>query len=338
MNSPQTETPLHAVWLLKLVFQFPYGGFVSGLLIFLSISSAFWFFAEINEVGALSILFLSGMLAYIVPIYSLIVKRSEQAFDALEHLLDADSISRGYWRQSLRCRSASWMLTSSSIGLILGFAHSTLVEMERGGSFATIFNNSSSATITALATIALWLTMTTVISCISANAWLFYRLGRDQLRINLLATGDLVPLAWVSVASTLSLIGAQALFSLLIFDPGAGIESVLPGFLATAIPMFPLLLLPIWSVHKRLRLAKAAELESINQKLSEYFPNDVSALKQSNQLPEVNELLIYRREIANVREWPFDLGVVSRLGIYLIIPPITWVGAALIESLVENLL
>ena len=61
-------------------------------------------------------------------------------------------------------------------------------------------------------------------------------------------------------------------------------------------------------------------------------------LEQPEELTRLNDLLAYRREIAGVSEWPFDLGAMSRLGLYLVIPPLTWVGAALIENLVETLL
>ena len=338
VNLPPNDIPQHPIWLLRLVFQFPYGGWLSGMLIFVAILASFWTFAEFGEVGILAILFLAGMVAYIIPVYSLIIHRSEQAFDALEDLLDADIASKRRWRQSLRHRSTVWMFTTAGAGLSLGIAHSAILEMERGGSIGTIFTNSASATVTALATITVWTTLTIVITSISSNASLFYQLGCDHLRVNLLTAGDLVPLAWVSVASTLTLIGAQALFALLIFDPGAGYQALLPGFIATAIPMVPMFLLPVWSVHKRLQLAKARELQTINTQLRELTRNQDSPSTQLSELPVLTDLLNYRQAIASVHEWPFDMNAVSRLGIYLIIPPITWVGAAIIENLVENLL
>ena len=47
-------------------------------------------------------------------------------------------------------------------------------------------------------------------------------------------------------------------------------------------------------------------------------------------------LLLYRREITAAPEWPFDTSVMGRLALYLVIPPLTWVGAALIEMLVDR--
>jgi len=49
----------------------------------------------------------------------------------------------------------------------------------------------------------------------------------------------------------------------------------------------------------------------------------------------MSPLLSYRREVLGTREWPFDLGVVTRLGLYLVIVPLTWIGAALIENVVD---
>jgi hypothetical protein len=190
----------------------------------------------------------------------------------------------------------------------------------------------------AIGTVLIWLTMTTVISALTKNALLFYRLGRDHLRIDLLNTRELLPLAWVAVISTLSMIGAQALFVLLAMDTHTSLAAVLPGFMATTIPMLPLFMLPIWSAHQRLKIVKRDELKAIHARLERAREGLDTPLEKPEKLAHLNDLLAYRREIMGISEWPFDLGAVSRLGLYLIIPPLTWVGAALIENLVETLL
>ena len=53
-------------------------------------------------------------------------------------------------------------------------------------------------------------------------------------------------------------------------------------------------------------------------------------------LNSLQPLLDYRRVIKQVSEWPFDSTVMFRLLFYFIIPPLTWVGAALIERLVDT--
>ena len=46
-------------------------------------------------------------------------------------------------------------------------------------------------------------------------------------------------------------------------------------------------------------------------------------------------LLALRREVLNTPEWPVDLSLLARLSLYLIIVPLTWIGAALIENIVD---
>ena len=51
------------------------------------------------------------------------------------------------------------------------------------------------------------------------------------------------------------------------------------------------------------------------------------------------ETLLKRRDrIHNLATWPLNVSMVSRLLIYGVIPPAAWVGAALMERLVEDLL
>lgn len=333
MNGTSEHRP---IWMLGLVFRFPYGGWVSGALIFLVLYSLFKLFGDPRYLSFYATIFFCGMVAYIIPVFSLIISRSLQAFDALQHLLDAEQTQIMVWRKQLGHRSLKSTAIVSVTGVMMGLAHLFILEWGRSGKLAIIID-SGATTLYALGTLLIWLFMTTVISVVMENAVFFHRLGRDHLRIDLLHVRELVPLGWVSVISTLTLIGAQIFFGLLILDNN-NLITLLPGFLGTAIPMLPMFLLPMWSVHIRLQKAKAEELAAINRQLVAVREESASPLDQSQQLDRLHALLVYRREIINASEWPFDLGTASRLGLYLIIPPLTWVGAALIENLVEETL
>ena len=99
--------------------------------------------------------------------------------------------------------------------------------------------------------------------------------------------------------------------------------------------MLLMLFLPIWPVHRLLAEKKRRTLDDLTQQI-------VSAPKltddQASALAVLNPLLAFRREIMHVSEWPFDIGLLARLLLYLILPPLTWVGAALIENLVDSVL
>jgi hypothetical protein len=325
------------IWLLSLVFSFPYGGWISGALIFAAYYGLFKTFTNPDYITVYAMIFLTGMVAYMVPIYALIINRSLQAFDALVPLMNAEPAQKREWRQSIDHKSTTWTALVVCFGLAAGAAHLMIQQWDSTASI-TILLSDSTASMAALGTVMIWLTIITVITSLMHNASLFYRLGRDHLRLNLLNTGELVPLAWVSVISTLSIIGAQSLLGLLILDNNSGLATMIPGFVAMGLPMLPMFILPIWSIHKRLQQAKAAELSAVQKELDKLSVEQVSLLQDHHQLAQFNTLLAYRREINGVHAWPFNLGALSRLAFYLVIPPLTWVGAALIENLVETLL
>ena len=92
---------------------------------------------------------------------------------------------------------------------------------------------------------------------------------------------------------------------------------------------------PVWPINRRLHLRKREELERLDAAITA-LPRP--ELTDTAALQTLNALLAYRREIADVSEWPFDFSVLTRLMLYLIIPPLTWVGAALIEILIDSAL
>ena len=337
MTEASVEPRLYRHWLLRLVPGFAGGGWLSGALLFGATFSLYQTISDPRYINTYSVMFLSGMVAYMIPIHALIVARSEQALDTLRPLMSLTAAQFEQRRMQLSHQSLRAHLWMSGVGLLLGLGHMLILEYGRTGTPATILS-SGTAAVSAFGTVFIWLVMTNVISIIVNNAVIFYRLGRDHLRISLLHAHELVPLASVSVISTLSLIGAQALFGLLALDGDSNWITMLPGFLGTAVPMVPMFLLPVWAVHKRLQRLKSDALDAINQGLASYR-GDSGRLPHNNaDLGELNQLLAYRREIQSVPEWPFDLGAMSRLGLYLIIPPLTWIGAALIENLVDALL
>jgi hypothetical protein len=56
-----------------------------------------------------------------------------------------------------------------------------------------------------------------------------------------------------------------------------------------------------------------------------------------NQLSEIVTLLEYGREVKALREWPFEARLIRGFGLYFLLVPLTWVGSALVEMVVEQL-
>ena len=95
-------------------------------------------------------------------------------------------------------------------------------------------------------------------------------------------------------------------------------------------------IIPVWPLHRRLVALKRQELARLLDKI-QAVPGD-GGVNLDADLDQLLPLLSYRREVSQLSTWPFDLGNITTLAFYLVIPPLTWVGAALIENLVNFLL
>ena len=126
-------------------------------------------------------------------------------------------------------------------------------------------------------------------------------------------------------------IGAMVLFPIMWLGPSTSIWTTVPGLIPTTSALVFLFLAPIWPVHLALRDIKRAEIDRVQQQIT----TPRRAGDGDPDYPSLAPLLAYRREIASTSEWPFDLSIVTRFGLYLIIVPLTWIGAALIENLVD---
>lgn len=187
-----------------------------------------------------------------------------------------------------------------------------------------------------IGTLIVWVVMTTTIYTLVENGVRIGRLGGRLRPLNLFRTQRLLPFARVAIASTLSIVGSLALFPLLSIDRNVTFLTAAPGLVAASAPLVALLLFPVWHVHQAIRTRKAAELAVIDERIAAL--GDTRHGGGAEQIRACNELLDYRDHIQRVPDWPVDVGAVSRLLLYLIIPPLTWVGAALIENVVERLL
>lgn len=290
--------------------------------------------AQRNEtVSAAAAVFFSVLVAYIVPILAFISERTATALRELGPLLDGDHEQQARWREQVYRKPVPWLVTTLAIGIASGTVHNLLLF----GSVARmrdVLTTSAPALAVALGTLLVWIVMTVAISALLDNALLLRQLGR-RCRIDLLQTRGLRPFARVAVLSTLAIIGAAAVFPIMFIDDDLDPTAYVPGLLATVIPMLLLAGLPVWPLHRRIAAEKARWLADIDGRIAGLPAADPS---RPETIDTLLPLLAFRREVALVSEWPFDPGVLARLGFYLIIPPLTWVGAALIENVVDALL
>jgi hypothetical protein len=98
-------------------------------------------------------------------------------------------------------------------------------------------------------------------------------------------------------------------------------------------------LLPLLGARQRLRQRKDAELARVRQALRE-ARDRVLAPDAAERLAGglLADLIAYERRVAEVPEWPLDASTLLRLALYLVLGLGSWVGAALVEWLVDAVL
>lgn len=329
------------VWLLQLVLPGRYGRWVTSVVIFTLLYASFsglgaFAMRQSDSFSSAVPLFFCVILAYIIPIYHYITERTEAELQNLAPVLTLDDAERERVAALISNKHRNWHIWVGCIGFLLGLSHN-LILAERPATLLSTFTQGTAAATIFAATMVVWLVMTFALAGLIDNAFIFARLAKRSV-IDLLDTGPLTPFARVAVSSTLAVIGAQASFPVMLVNGQTNPWTYVPGFTATLGPLFVLFALPLVPIHRAIAAAKQTLLNDLNSSISNATREAPCDLAQPGIAERLNPLLILRREIQQVSEWPFDASVMTRLGLYLIIPPLTWVGAALIENLVEALI
>lgn len=328
---------MHRIWLLKLILPFPYGRLLTGVLLFCLLLPLFYLGTTDSRDGTTPALFYSLIIAYIIPIFSYITAKSREALLELRPLLELDDAAFAQTQAKLDSTSRRTMWLQLGAGAVCGFIHMSFV---RGSPVATVTEMLASrpGLMSTLGALLVWVVMTAVISMLVQQAVIFARLGTRHVRVRLLNTRGLLPFARVSISASLAIIGALALFPLMGIESGMNLMEIVPGAVATLAPLLAIFIVPVWPIHRRLVQTKERQLASVNLRIEDRLEDGASVCPEAAVLEELAPLLAYRREIAQASTWPFDSSNVTRLLFYLIIPPLTWAGAALIENLVDWLL
>jgi hypothetical protein len=176
---------------------------------------------------------------------------------------------------------------------------------------------------------------------------LVYVIGLESRRLSNLASGlrtidlfdlePLLPFARQGLTHALLLIGFVSIFAVMsLFEAGLGLTAGLLTLLTLPVAFFGLLL-PVRGAHRIIRNEKQRLIAWCQPRLIA-LQADFDAAPNASVLRELADVLTFRTHLEAVREWPFDVSVVSRFLLYLVIPLGSWAGAALVEHAVNVLL
>jgi hypothetical protein len=156
------------------------------------------------------------------------------------------------------------------------------------------------------------------------------RVGREHAHVDLFRLDTLLPFGRLGtqglllVAVTVSFTAFQSIDAeLRWFNYRSALTAGIPGGLA-------LLLIPMIGIRRNVHEAKRRELARLDEAIAA-ADRDLG----SDPLRYLGDLLQRRETVAHSREWPLDTTALSRVAIYFIIPPIAWVGGAIVEIMVQ---
>jgi hypothetical protein len=160
----------------------------------------------------------------------------------------------------------------------------------------------------------------------------FYQLGKS-IKISIFEQSQLAPFARVGMLDVLIVVGGMAVATVQSIDAQFRLGNYLTAALVAVPAGIALLVRPMWSIHKRLVTRKAQLFDDVTQKIAAASERgsetDIAAL----------ELLLRRRDrVRALHTWPLDVAIWSRLFFYILIPPIAWSGAALVEMIINRIL
>jgi hypothetical protein len=93
------------------------------------------------------------------------------------------------------------------------------------------------------------------------------------------------------------------------------------------------LLWPLWTIHRRIRLDKQVRIAELDRLI-----DASSSASTQSQLTQLESLLAHRDRVRDVRTWLLSTALISRVFFYLVIPPLAWAGAALVELMIDRLI
>ena len=157
------------------------------------------------------------------------------------------------------------------------------------------------------------------------------------MEIDALRPQLLLPFATVASLPSLTLMGTQLFYPLLSLNGQFNSFATVPGFVLTLISAIYLLLRPTWPVHVHMREAKASLLASTEAGIARWRETNPDRNFTASGVSDLVPILDFRDHVRALPEWPFNLDLMGRWLFYVIIPPLTWVLAALMDNLIDGL-
>ena len=275
-------------------------------------------------------------VGYILAAYSYAIRRCEQDFDALRPSLRCSEQEFRGMRDSLSHHDRRLVPAAGVAAVLLTLVIQEALSQRFTRIFVTGDWNILDLWI-AGSGVCLWWMMFQSAAASFLNIMTFRRTSNALLEIDLFERDLGAPIVRFGLRTIVFAIALPLVLFAVALARGAAAPSVaIPAFIANVVLGGLALGLPTSGLRRRIREAKRLELERVDRAVR----GDRAALAESRVASEAQtmpllDLLQYRREVADVREWPFDAWTRGRFAFYMLLPPASWLAAAMVERLLD---
>jgi len=250
-------------------------------------------------------------------------RRSLRFADRLvaSHLVSSDPTD---WLQKIAGRTVLF-------GVIVGFLYGLLFNLlpEWRNSFGSLGLQVQSIVI---GQVFLWTLVGLVLTYRIHTAMCFYRQGK-VVPVDLYDTSKYEPFARNGLDDVFGITVLLVLTILQALDAEFRLGNYIYAWIVAIPAAASLLILPMLSLHRRLLAHKKEFLEEMHRQVA-----DASRVAEPDSLIQIELLMQHRDRVRHTSAWPIDLSIAFRLILFIIIPPLAWLGAAFVELGLDKIL
>jgi uncharacterized membrane protein len=277
-------------------------------------------------------LFISLWIPTTYFIVVIALRRSEQQLTKLRPYLPCSDKEFTSLLLNIYSSKKTSMLTWGIIGVLVGI-------LTQFNGLKYIYENHekvpASIYVMMVLGLCLWTLIFQVFSVLIRNAQNFGEIAKSYLEVNLVNINSTSPFSNVAIQPVLLAAGIYMLWPLKwIGSPINFSELTLPLLLTVPSLMF-MLFLPLLPARRKIQQQKKTEIALLDDAIN----GNLSALKDSYIKRDMDrvtlpELIQFRQYIHSVNEWAIDAPALRQISLYIVLPPLTWIGAALVEQMV----
>ena len=165
-----------------------------------------------------------------------------------------------------------------------------------------------------------------------ARAAIAFRSLAPSIQVDLFRLATLRPYARAGMVDVVIVTGALLFSPLQSLDAEFRIENYRFALMVATPSVLFYVIWPLIPIHRRLVQERDARIDVVDAQIVALGAAPPADAAETERL---ENLLAHRARLNEVHTWPVDLKMISRIFIYLVIPPLAWAGAALVERMVD---